>query len=221
MSAPPTKRRHAWGLIIPLVLFILLFIGAGGFASWAYSERQTYKDHSDKKSAVAVEAATKALEATKEKEFVEREKLPHKIYKGPAIFGSVELTYPKTWSGFVTIQEKGQLPVVGYFYPNVVPGVDSGSDFALRVEVSNQPFSAELGLLESKIKQGDIRITPFRAARVPGVLGARVDGELNRGQKDSMVMFAVRDKTLKVWTESDQFLKDFNEIVLPQLIFTP
>ena len=38
----------------------------------------------------------------------------------------------------------------------------------------------------------------------------------------TMVIVPIRDKTLKVWTESNSvFLKDFNEAVLANLTFVP
>jgi len=46
-------------------------------------------------------------------------------------------------------------------------------------------------------------------------------GQIINGKKGSMVMFPLRDKTLKVWTEADQFVGDFNNSVLPNLTFVP
>ncbi len=121
----------------------------------------------------------------------------------------------------MTETERSSIPVEGYFHPSFVPGVQSGTDFALRVQVTNQPYDQELKQFESKTKSGKVKVSPYKAPKVPNVLGSRVDGEINNGQKDSMVLFPVRDKTLKISTESDQFLSDFNSIILANLTFVP
>jgi len=54
--------------------------------------------------------------------------------------------------------------------------------------------------------------------------GIRLDGKFSDSQEDktgSMVILAVRDKTLKVYTESADFLPDFNNVVLTSLTFSP
>jgi hypothetical protein len=53
------------------------------------------------------------------------------------------------------------------------------------------------------------------------VVGSRIDGEINLGQKDSMILLPVRDKTIKISTESQEFMGDFNDIVLANLKFVP
>jgi hypothetical protein len=216
----PKKHSHlVW--IVSLVLTVLLFLGALGFGIWAFSERDTYKNKTDAVVAKEVELAVQKNTSEKEKEFVEREKNPFKKYDGPAQFGSVSITYPKTWAAFVTEKATGSSPVDGYMHPGFVPGTDSGTAFALRIEVVDRAYDLELKNLESKVKQGTLTVAPYRAPKVPEVLGARVDGEINKGQKDSMVMFPIRDKTLKITTQSETFLKDFNDIILKELVFVP
>jgi hypothetical protein len=74
---------------------------------------------------------------------------------------------------------------------------------------------------ESATKAGKVKVSPFKADKVQNILGSRIDGEINAGQKDSMIVVPLRDKTLKVWTESDQFVGDFNTVILPNLTFVP
>jgi hypothetical protein len=217
---PPKGHSHlGWIIAISVTAFLLL--AAIGFGIWAYTERDTYKTKSDEIVKREVDLAVQKNTSEKEKEFTEREKNPFKKYNSPSQFGSVSVTYPKTWAAFVTEKDNAQTHVDGYFHPNFVPGIDSGTSFALRIEVVNQSYDSQMKLLEAKVKSGKVKVTPFRAAKVPQVLGARIDGEINNGQKDSMVMFPIRDKTLKVYTETEQFLKDFNDIILPNLVFVP
>lgn len=218
---PAPKKHHAWSLIIPLVLSVVFLLAALGFGLWAFTSRADYKDNSDQKSAEAVEIAVQQESSRKDNEFIEKEKNPYKKYAGPAAFGTLDVSYPKTWSAFVTETDKGATPVDGYFHPNFVPGLQSGTAFALRVQVTNQAYDAEMKLLESKVKAGKVKITAFSAKNVAGVTGARADGEINTGQQGSMILIPLRDKTIKISTESQQFMNDFNSIILENLKFVP
>ncbi|MBA3758643.1 hypothetical protein H0X10_03370 [Candidatus Saccharibacteria bacterium] len=219
-QAASQMKKHFNVLIIPLVLFVLFFFGALGFGVWAFGERNTFKNETDKIVAKEVVLTEQRVKSEKDKEFVESEKRPTKRYTGPALYGSVELEYPKTWSAFIT-EGESSTPIDGYLHPDFVPGTRSGTSFALRVEVVQRSYDSELKQYESKVKSGKLAITPFRAEQVPGVLGARVEGEINTGQKDIMVLFPLRDKTLKISTESETFYGDFNSIILKTLKFVP
>jgi hypothetical protein len=37
----------------------------------------------------------------------------------------------------------------------------------------------------------------------------------------TMVLLPMRDKTLEIWTESNDYLNDFNTYVLPNMTFAP
>lgn len=215
------RKRHGLGVIITLVVFILLFIGSSIFALWAFSGRNDYKNNVDQKISQAVSEAKQQTAREKENEFQEKEKSPFKEYKGPSKFASVNITYPKTWAAYITETDKSGTPIDGFFHPVFVPGRDSGTNFALRVQVVNQSYDSELRQFDGKIKAGKVKISPYKSPRVPDVLGARIEGEIAVGQKATMVLFPVRDKTLKIFTESEQFLGDFNNTILPKLVFVP
>lgn len=217
----PKKRRHHWGFIITIVVLVILLLSTIGFAVWSYMTMIDYKDNSDQKSAKAVAIAVQKEDSKKDKEFLEKEKQPLKPYLGPETYGSINMQYPKTWSGFVTAAEKSSLPLDGYFYPNVVPGLQSGTNFAVRLQVSGQSYDQEMKTLESKVKSGKVTVAPIVLPNVPGVNGSRITGEVNQGQKDVLVMFPLRDKTIKIWTETPEFLADFDNIILPNFKFTP
>lgn len=207
-------------LIFPLLLFMILFFGAAGFGLWAFMERQDYKDNVEPKIAAAVEVAKQQTAAAKDQEFAEKEKSPLKPYSGPATFGSISIMYPKTWSAFVSETGKGNTPINGYFHPNFVPALDSGTGFALRIELVELSYAQELKKFDGAVKAGTVRVSPY-ASKVGGVVGARVDGEIVTKKKGSMVLLPLRDKTLRVWTEAEEFKKDFNDIILNSLTFTP
>ncbi|MCA9313588.1 hypothetical protein KDA08_04740, partial [Candidatus Saccharibacteria bacterium] len=79
-------------------------------------------------------------------------------------------------------------------------------------------YSAELKKYDALVKKGELKAT---SVSISGVTGARLDGMLKKDQEGSLVIFPLRDKTLKVWTESKDFRTDFNDIVLKNLTFVP
>ena len=210
-------------LIIPLVVAILLLLGAAGFGMWAFAGMQDYKTNSDKKVDAAVTIAQQTTSTAKDKEFLEKEKNPLKQYKGPAAFGTVTIQYPKTWGAFVTEAENNSgTPIDGYFHPSFVPGLQSGTDFALRIKVVSKQYADQLKQLEGKVKAGKVKISPYKAPKMPdGPTGSRVEGEINVGQQDTMILFPLRDKTIEISTESAQFKGDFDSIILANLTFVP
>lgn len=214
------KRRRRWGLIITIIILVLLLIGTMIFALWAFMSMQDYKDNSDKKSAKAVAIAVQLEGSKKDKEFAEKDKYPFKSYLGPETYGGINLEYPKTWSAAITQNDKLTTPIDGFFYPNFVPGAQSGTNYALRIQVSSQSYDQEMKAFESKAKSGKVTVSPAVLPNVPGVNGSLVVGEINVGQKNSMVLLPLRDKTIKVWTESPEFFNDFS-VVLEKLKFTP
>lgn len=212
-------------LLIPLVLSIIFLLFALGFATWAFLGRQDYKNNSDQKSAAAVKVAEQQLSSAKDKEFIEKEKNPLRTYKGPATFGTVTIQYPKTWSAFVTESSANtSQPIDGYFHPGFVPGLQSGVGVALRVQVVGQQYSDELRKYESLLTTGKVRVSAYTPTNSKGVLGSRVDGAINLNAPDktgSIILLPIRDKTLEISTESPEFMNDYNNIILPNLRFTP
>ncbi len=221
ISMSEQKKHKPWGLIIALIVFILAFLGSSGFAFWAYAEMQDYKNNSDQKVSAAVDVAIEETKKVEEQKYAEQAKEPHLKYAGPDTFGSVKFEYPKTWSAMVDVSG-GSTPINGYFHEGIVPGPRSGTAFALRVEVMERPYDRTLESYDSDAKSGKVRVSPYKAELAPEVLGARVDGEIERGMQGSAVLFPLRDKTIRVSTLSGQsYGKDFNEIVLKTLDFTP
>ncbi|HSX46395.1 MAG TPA: hypothetical protein VLF87_00165 [Patescibacteria group bacterium] len=217
----PPKKHHPWVLIISLTLVIILFFVAASIAIWAFMSRQDYKDNSDKKAAAAASIAVQQEDSSKEKEFLEREKQPYKTYSGPETYGSLSITYPKTWSAYVVQTDRSSIPIDGYLHPNFVPGSQSGTAFALRIQVTSQSYDTEMKQFEGKVKTGTLKVSPVVLKNVPNVTGSRVEGEINIGQKDVMVLLPLRDKTIKISTESQDYVKDFDGVILPNFKFVP
>lgn len=215
------KSRKPIGLIIAVVLLSLAVVGAVGFAAWAVSERNVYKNESDQLSEKAVAEATSALSAKKDQEFAEKEKSPFKEYKGPAEYGGVSIMYPKTWSAYVVEDAGKSVPIDGYFHPNFVPGTQSKTAFALRLEVAQRTYAEQVKRYEALAKSGKVKISPYTLPKVSGATGIRVDGEFEAKLNGSMVILPLRDKTVEISTLSPNFKADFDNTILANMTFTP
>jgi len=207
--------------LIAFIVAVVLAFGALGFGIWAFTGRQDYKNNVDEKISVAVTEAEQANTEKKEKEFAEKEKNPLRTYAGPATYGSVSISYPKTWSAYVDETAKTNIPLSGALNPGFVPGIQSSLPVALRFTVTSNNYANVVRTFDSQVKAGKIKVTPYKAEKVPSVTGVRLDGEIVKDKQGSMIIVPLRDKTLQVSTESPQFISDFNTIILPNLVFVP
>lgn len=214
-----SQMKKPKGLRIAVVLLSLALIAALSFGIWAASEAAKYKGNIDDRVANGVGAAVKKAEDAKEADFLEREKRPLRAYTGPSAFGTVGVKYPKTWSAYVDESGKGSNPLTAIFHPRYVPGLLSETAFALKVEVIGVEYSTELKRFDSASKSGDVRVSPLKASN--GVSGVRITGKIDNDRSGAVVLFPLRDKTLKLTTLSNDFIKDFNDIILKNLTFTP
>lgn len=206
-------------LTLPFAITVLLLVSALGFGLWAFSERGTYKNNADELVAIAVTAAKAEAGAAKDKEHAEAMKSPYKTYEGPEQYGSVSVTYPKTWSAYVDTSGRGTAPMDGYFNPDVVPSLtDQSSSFALRVQVLNQSYSQALAQYENA---EDVTVTPYSLPKVPKTVGVKLVGQLEEDVKGELVLLPLRDKTLQIFTQSQTYSNDFNNIILANLKFVP
>lgn len=209
-------------LVISLILLGLLFIGTAVFGIWAFSGRQDYKNNSDAKVAAAVTASKQAVEAADAKQYAEAAKNPIATYIGPDAYGSVHVSYPKTWSAYV--DAAGAYPVDAYFHPGYVPSTESKQTYNLRVRIVANTYSQELGHYSSYITNGTVTATPYSLPKVPSISGSRLSGAVfpsSPKASGTIVLLPLRDKTLEIWTESTDYLPDFEKYVLPNLTFIP
>lgn len=209
-------------LLIPFVMLLLFFFGAVGFGLWAYNERTHYKEESDQEVAVAVQKATAATQEADKLKYAEEAKKPYDAYIGPAAFGNITVNYPKTWSSYVVENERGGNPVNGYFQPNVVPNVtDPDNSYALRVELVTSSYDTILKQFSNMTKQNQVTVKPYVLPKVPSIVGSRVEGQITPKKQGTMIVLPLRNMTLKVWTESNDFKADLDTHILPNFSFVP
>ena len=201
-------------LTIPLVLAVVVLLASSAMAVVFYTKFVEQRDNNQPIIEAAVAKAEEEQKSALEEDFTEREKLPTKNYTSPSELGSVKLSFPKTWSSYVNTEKSGGMDYYGH--PNFVPS--DNVNYALRMSVVDKSFAAEIKSYDAAVKKGDLKAA---AVRVSGTTGTRLDGFLQKDQEGSMVVFPLRDKTLRVWTESKEFAEDFNNIVLKSLTFVP
>jgi hypothetical protein len=216
------ERGSSTALVIAVVMVSLLFVGVAVFGVWAFMGRQDYKDNVDSKIVSAVAANTKEVQAKDAADYAEAAKQPLKTYVGPDTYGSVHISYPKTWSAYVVTAGSSSLPLDMYAQPDVVPSITAvTSAFALRVQVTQTTYSQSLTQYQSLQKSGKVTVTPYALPKNSDVVGVRIDGQLTDTKQGSMIILPLRDKSLKLWTESNQYISDFNNIILPNASFSP
>ena len=221
------NRNESGEVNILLIVVIFVSLIAVGFAVaffWAYGERNHYMNDSD---AIVAEAVEEAKEEQKADDVVwheEEMKKPYWDFQSPGVFGSVKFQYPKTWAAYNA--ENTATRYSAYFnVQTVLPTSVKSSIHALRILVTNQAYEAVLKSFESAVTGGKLTATPVVAGLVDdehtGFNGVRFDGTLDNAFNGSAVIFKIRDKTLTVRTDSQDFMADFNNIILPSLSFTP
>lgn len=203
-------------LLIPLITSAVLLVAMIGFGTWAYMGRQDYKNNADQKIAAAVEVAKKQTATEKDNEFLEKEKYPLKTYSGPSDLGSLVLSYPKTWSGYVSNND-GKFFI---FNPDIVTERDNPLN-ALRITIEDSPYSDVVTQYDGQVEDGKARAGIYALPKVPDAVGVRFDGEYEDDKSGALVVLPMRDKTILIACEIPDRLEDFNNIILPNISFKP
>ena len=212
----------ATGLLVGLIALVLLLMGALGFGAWAYSGYRDYKTNSDEKSAAAAAKAVEETKVTEAAKYAEEAKNPLKTFVGPSAYAAATLQYPKTWSAYVIESTSSNIPLDAYFQPDYVRNITvNDNSYALRMQVISRPYSSVVDDYDGEVKSKKLTAVPYSLPKVPSVSGIRLDGQLTTKKQGSMIILPVRNVTLLVWTESVDFRPDFNDIVLPNLVFSP
>lgn len=213
------------GVLISLILSVLLLLGAIGFAGWAFTSRQDYKNNTDEKIAAAVTVAKQQEGTAKDTQFAQDEKKPLRTYNGPEAEGSLAISYPKTWSGYVDDSAQGESALDGYFYPGIVPSLTAqDSIFALRVQVLSQTYDQVAKNVLSQNSSENTAppvISPYSLPKLPKVVGIKIKGTLPNQKQGEMIILPLRSQTLQVWAETSQFTPDFEANILPNFNFSP
>lgn len=193
-----------------------IFLCVSAFAVWAFLSRQDYKNNSDKKVAAAEVVTKKETATAKDNAYLEKEKYPLKTYKGPSDLGSISVTYPKTWSAYVSPDTDNFF----IFNPDIVTA-GATQLYALKITVATISYDTAITQYNGQIQLGKLKATAYSLPKVSSVVGLRLDGEIQPGQPGSLILLPLRDKTIEIACQIPDFLKDFNKIILPNITFNP
>lgn len=199
-------------LVLGLVSALLVIFGI-----WAFVNYQDQKNNVDAKIAQAVTVAQTEQKAEDEVIFAEREKSPVNQFVGPDDLGKVSFDYPKTWSVFIG-EDGSRGKYESYYHPKVVVSPSNKVPYALRLTILDQGYEAALKGYQPEVAKGELTASPIT---VNDEVGTRLDGTFSSTVKGSMVLLKLRDKTITIYTESEDYLDDFNTIVIPSLKFNP
>lgn len=218
----PQNHVPVWAWIVLSVLG-LLTIGGAVFGFWAYGERQTYKNDTDAIVAREVETAKAQQVEEDALRFAEEAKNPLKPFTGPSSYGSINLLYPKTWSGYIDASNDSTTPFLALFHPDTVTaaGDNEGPAVALKVEVLEEEYSTVVKDREQKLESGELTASAYAFPKQPDEVGIRFVGKITDEFVGTEILIPLRDKTIVVTTQTDQFLKDFNTYILPNFNFEP
>jgi hypothetical protein len=199
------------GSLIAIIGLIVLVLGCGGAAIWAYSNYNEQKTNVDGKISLAIATAKKEQGDVDEAKFAEREKEPNRQFVGPDDYGRVTFNYPKTWSVYEAkdVTQNGGT-YEAYLNPVSVPPISSVQQFALRVTIEQRDYDKVVSTYESFVKKGDLRTS---AATSNGNSGTRLDGNFSKDIRGAAVIYKIRDKTLTIRTDADTFKPDFENII--------
>jgi hypothetical protein len=129
------------GSLIAIIGLIILVIGFGGAAIWAYSQYDAQKTNVNGKIDLAIAKAKKDQGDVDDAKFAERDKEPNRQFVGPDDYGRLTFNYPKTWSVYeaTDVTQNGGT-YEAYLNPVSVPPISSSQQFGLRVTIEARNY---------------------------------------------------------------------------------
>lgn len=211
--------------IVLLVVSVLLLFTFLGLFIWAFEGMQNYKNNTTQIVSQAVDNAKKNQLSIDNKNFAIQSELPLVSYVGPEEYGSLTVYYPKNWSGYVDTSGNSNYPIDGYFFPGVLPSVSDSStiNFALRIRIDPQSYSNVLQGYINLEQSNLVKVTTFSLPKVPSVIGVEVTGQMmdNNLKQSTDIILPLRNETLEIWTEGNQFINTFDSQIIPNISFSP
>jgi len=211
------QRGNTNPLLISSIFLGVLTVGLLVFGIWAFINYMDQKNNVDAKISDAVATAKKQQTDTDEAAFAEREKQPTRQLIGPVDLGKVTVSYPKTWSVYVD-KDGTTGAYAAYMHPGSVQSVSQKITNAVLVSVDDKKYEDSLKSYDSQVAKGDLRAS---AVKVGDLQGTRLDGTFSKDIQGAVALFKLRDKTVKIAVQLNDYMGDFNNIILPSLKFNP
>lgn len=214
-------RGAVEGSTIVIILLSIALVGMGIFGVWAFLNYREAQSDVDSKIEIAQASAKKQEAEEQAEKYAQREKEPNLIFNGPADFGGISFSYPKTWSSFVASDGADGKNFFAYFHPTTVPPVPTSPKqvqrFALRMAIYNGSMDEILKDYTKTIEKGELSST---AVVANGKNATKLEGLFpDAANKDNRIQgvayfFKVNDKVLMLKTDADKtFRADFDKLV--------
>lgn len=200
------------GWMLSTIGLIILVLGAGSLAIWAYMNYNQAKTDVDGQIATAVSEARRDQAEIEQDKFLEREKEPRREFIGPDDYGRLSFTYPKTWSVYVAKDARKGGDYEAFLHPVQVPSLENQAtqQVALRLQIADKDYDVYLKQYERLVTEGKLRSS---TVSVNGENGVRLDGDFSNDIRGAAVVFKIRDKTAVLRTDADTFKPDFETLV--------
>lgn len=213
-----TRRQRTFenggisGSLIAIIALIILVLGAGSLAIWAYMNYTDQKNNVDSKISLAVAKAEKVQADSDAAKFEQRDKEPNRLFVGPDDYGRLTFSYPKTWSVYVAndvTQDGGTFDA--YLNPVTVPPVGNKTQqYALRVSIEQRDYGTVLQKYDKLVTEGKLS---SGVTSSNGKNGTRFDGTFEDKIRGAAVIYKIRDKTVTIRTDADTFKPDFEALI--------
>lgn len=206
-----TRERGAVsGSLIAIIGLIVLALGFGSMAIWAYVNYSEQKTNVNGKIDLAVAKAKNDQATVDEAKFAQREKEPNRQFVGPDDYGRLTFNYPKTWSVYVARDVTQGGTYEAFLNPVSVPPISDTQQYALRVTIEQNDYDKVVSSYQPLVQLGKLASSVTNAN---GHSGTRLDGSFTRDIRGSAVIYKIRDKTVTLRTDANTFKPDFENII--------
>lgn len=218
MQQPATINLH-------LVLTIFLGIGMvlfGVLATLAYKDN-TYIHNN--LSALQTTAASKAAATQQHTDTIANTKageLPYRTYTADPVDGSFSLQIPKDWSLYVGHNLSSTIPLDIAADPDVVTynlgsGVSVINSHAFHLQLVDESVQTAIKAYDAQIKKG---LLSSKSVQVSGISATWLEGSIDSQRHDGIVVVVpTRSQTLLIWTDSHDYVSEFNTILASAKIY--
>ncbi len=210
-NSAQTYRRQEQGSVgvVLLIVMTIAFFAAAGTALVLFSSGQKKQNDLSSQLAVAQKAAQDATVRADAAEKNEAE--PFRSYQGSDTYGALNFEFPKFWNVYSVSSRSAILDF--YAHPREIPGIGASVNFAFRAQILDKSYTSQLSSFENAAEKGEVKVRAFEPENVPSEAGVYIEGEVVRNKQGAMVLLPQRDKTFMFWTESEDHIDDFQDVM--------
>lgn len=217
-SAPVVQVSNSGGAsglakTIAIIVLALVAIAFIGLFIWKQMEFATVQDDVEGQIEQAVQEAKMEQAEEDLAKYTEESKNPYTPFVGPADYGSLSFSYPKTWSVYIAKDAANGGDYEAYFNPSVVNTVSQNTVNSLRVYIRDKSFEDVASEYQRYVEKKDSELS-MSTVEVNGITMNRYAGKIpNTELNGVIVIFKIRDKTAILQTDAEQFVGDFDAVV--------